>query len=216
MSSDNSRNYIKLTGTAGPGLDYNLGGIIGQNQFVNINRINLICDTTVGPINIQLPKITDLRGFTNFEVLVDHTSGNAGTNPITITVGDPGDNICGHYGITLNTTNQKMLFEVASVVTDWTVWQSGCCAESFFTEYFDDVTEDPGVVTTANFIDPTKPLIVIKDREVMSQTIGGDVRDFTLEDKTLPEVGTDIIFTDPLVAADVQVQYWSTDFVTEP
>ncbi len=218
MSSDNSRNYIKLAGTAGPGLDYNLGGIIGQNQFVNINRINLVCDTTIGPINIQLPKITDLRGFTNFQVLVDHAAGNAGTYPITITVGDPGDNICGHYGVTLNVTNQKMLFEVASVTTDWTVWQSGCCAETWHDEYFDSQTSDPGVVASAAFIDQTKPFQVIVDGAVAAQSSADPevIRDYTLVDRTLPEVGTNVIFTNPLVDAQVHLQYFSTDFIPEP
>lgn len=201
-----STNYKILTGTAGPGLNFNVANILDENQFVNINRIILVCDTTVGPINIQLPKISNLGGFTNFEVLVDDSTGTSGTYPITITVGDNSDNILGAGGVTLSTNYGKMLFCIGKLV-DWVVFKSGCCVDTFYTQYFTGVTTQ--VVVTPP-INPDKPLIVVADREVLSANTGVTIRDFSLLDELNT---TRVIFTVPLVAGEVQVQYYSTDLI---
>lgn len=204
-------NYIKLTGP----VSYNLGGNRDEFQFLNIERVNIICDTTLGAITIQLPKMSQLGRFLNYEVIVDHTAGNAVTNPINIVVGDPADNINGAGGVILNATKQKMHFLVASL-TDWMVVQSGCCVSTFHDEYQDGQTSDPGVVTTQAYIDTTKPFLVIKDGAVLGQTSVSPpvTRGYTLTNRAAPEVGTDIHFTDPLVDADIQIQYYSTNLTT--
>jgi hypothetical protein len=58
---------------------------------VQLDELYLECDTSGGPVNIQLFEIAELEGFRNLKIYVSDISGNAETNNIRITAG--GSNI---------------------------------------------------------------------------------------------------------------------------
>ena len=191
-------NYIKLTATNSGALNYNMASNNNEPfQFTNIERVVLVCDSTLNPINIILPKISTLNGFTNFEVLINDNSGTAGTNPITVTVGDSDtDNILGNAGITIGTNNYKAHFYVASVnmpgaLNAWEVQISSCCTSHGTTEFF-TAAGTTTVFTTTDRIDVDKPFTVVVTGENTFGTVfaggtlmpntGVTVRDYAVAD----------------------------------
>jgi hypothetical protein len=207
-------NYKLLTATNSGTLTFNVATILDENQLVNIERINLVCDSTLNPIAIQLPAIADLRNFLNFELIVTDKSGTAATNNITITVGDAADDILGGSGIVLQNDNGKMHFCIASL-TEWEVLISGCCTADpvSHTQFFD--AETGPSVQTDFLIDESLPVLVVKDGVVLSQNTDGVIRDYAIS--TAGEgINSVITFTVELVAADIQVQYWEADTIIVP
>lgn len=53
-------------------------------QRTTNEKVQLNVDTTLGPVNITLPKISDLNGFNNVKIFVADLNNTAGTNPINI------------------------------------------------------------------------------------------------------------------------------------
>lgn len=93
-----STNYIRLIAETG-GSSVNLGIYINQWQQKTLEIINIVCDTTLGTLAIQLPRIVDMRGMSNCEFVILDESGTADTNNITITRG--GTDIIGNSATSL-------------------------------------------------------------------------------------------------------------------
>jgi hypothetical protein len=210
-------NYVKLTAT-GAGLNYNLASNIDKFQFVNINRVTLVCDSTLGAINILLPKITNLEGFTNFEVIVNDTAGRAATNNITITVGDEDtDNILGQAAIILNKNYYKMQFLVASVTSDWMVNVSSCCTTTGQLGELHTISGSATSVVNSDFkIDETRPYSVVVTGESSLGTVYQGATMMPTVDFTIVQSAdhTQITFTEELtVATVVMLNYERTDLI---
>ncbi len=74
--------------------NYNLAQGMAEWQLLPIDQLNIVCDSTNGVINIQLPKISDLRGKLGFKIIIADVAGAAETNNINILVGSgSGDKI---------------------------------------------------------------------------------------------------------------------------
>ena len=99
-------NYIRLT--AG---NHNLYEQTVNFQQRMIERVNVICDSTNGAINITLPRLQDVRNTLNYNFIFDDVAGTSATNNITIFCGS-GDKInFNATSIVLNTAYQKMFIQ---------------------------------------------------------------------------------------------------------
>ena len=80
---------------------YNLQASFGYSLFQN-NEIYLECDTTVAPVVINLPLISDFDGFLNIKIYISDLSNNASSNNITVNTA---------LGNTINTVNSIKVTE---------------------------------------------------------------------------------------------------------
>lgn len=110
---NNGQKYIKLIG----GQNLNVADLINDPQNKILNRIIVDCDTSNGtPINIQLPKVSDLNGATDFDIIVTDRVGKAGITPINITRGGF-DIINGGTSVSISTNYGKVYFAIGSLNT---------------------------------------------------------------------------------------------------
>lgn len=63
--------------------NYNLAAEL-DTKSLPIQDIYLQCETAGGPVNIQLPEISELQGFLNQKIYINDVDGNAAVNNITI------------------------------------------------------------------------------------------------------------------------------------
>lgn len=78
--------YLNITAEPG-GTQVNLGNYLEDWNQKSLEIINVVCDTTLGTIAIQMPRIVDMRGMVNTEFLIVDKSKTADSNNITITMG---------------------------------------------------------------------------------------------------------------------------------
>lgn len=215
--------YIHLTATNSGALNVNLAATItsDQHRFVNINRIVLVCDSTLNPINIQLPAISLLSGFTNLQICVNDNSGTSGTNAITITVADSDvDNILGQGGIVLDTDYYKADFSVGSNQNEtggnaWVVHISSCCANRYVQDTATGV--DGAIFVTSALINQNEQIVVVRSDTNAIGTWKGAVMqpvvDYTITPGPTPLTTSTINFVTALVDADVMIQYYTSTLV---
>jgi len=81
MASSKNQQYKTLIG----GDTLNVLDILNNQQDKTLERLAIVCDTSNGlPIDILLPEISQLNGFTNFEITVSDNSGTSATGAINI------------------------------------------------------------------------------------------------------------------------------------
>ncbi len=100
-------NYKQLT--AG---NYNLAADLNYKYVVN-DEIRLICDSTLGVINIQLPEISELAGFLNLKIFIIDEAGTAATNAINIFSGGA-DTINNGASLAVSTNGAELSIYIAS------------------------------------------------------------------------------------------------------
>jgi hypothetical protein len=106
---------IRVTGT------YDLQASFGYN-LLQENEIYLECDTTLTPVTINLPLISDFDGILNMKVFVTDFGGNAFTNNISI-IPASGDTINSLGSVVIDNNNGSVSISIAS--TDkWIAYDS--------------------------------------------------------------------------------------------
>lgn len=90
--------------------NYVANPILTRN-YANEN-VYLKCDTSGGPVTINLCQIAELKGFNNLKIFINDETGNAAANPITInSVG--GDKIDDGTSVVINKNDGAVLIQVA-------------------------------------------------------------------------------------------------------
>lgn len=104
--------YTRIVGVA-LGTTYNFPATIDlQNRM--IERCVLTCDTSGGPITINMPAIADLGGFLNLEVVIVDVGNNASVNNITVNASGT-DLINSAANNIINTNRAIVTYKIASV-----------------------------------------------------------------------------------------------------
>jgi hypothetical protein len=93
-------------------------------KSLQLQEVRLECDTSAGPVTINLFAIADIKRFYNVKIYVSDLSHNAGTNPIRIGAA-PGDTIdgAGNTQLILNEDGVSAKFEIARE-TQWIGFES--------------------------------------------------------------------------------------------
>lgn len=91
---------------------------------ITFQEVRLECDTTLAPVVINLPEISELAQATNLKLFIVDASGNASTNNITINAGgsDTFDNSTTTQ-LVLNTDGSSVLIQNVSA-TQWLATES--------------------------------------------------------------------------------------------
>lgn len=156
-----NQQYIKLNG----GANLNVLDVLNNQQDKTIERLNIVCNNTLGgPINILLPEISALNGFTNFEITVADVSGTAAVDNIIITRGGASDKVNASTNATIGANFGKVFLSVASVETGAAAWNSyntAAPASPVPTQTNETgLTPPGGLITLAQLPDPTQHVIV--------------------------------------------------------
>jgi hypothetical protein len=96
-----------------------------QDVFYPDPETELLCDTSVGAVTINLLPISELKNYWGFVILVNDLKGNALTNNITVNA--TGGNTINGLSLTnfvINTNGGSLVFQPVSV-NQWVVFSNG-------------------------------------------------------------------------------------------
>lgn len=133
---------LKVSGT------YNVLANLGFSQLQQ-NELYFECDTSVAPVTIILPQISDFGGYLNTKIYVSDLSNNAFNNNITI-IPSGSDTINQSGGVVIDINNGTFAFWIASTI-QWIGLDSHTYTS---TAYYTIEDEGTPVVqrTTMNFV----------------------------------------------------------------
>ncbi|MEI7960729.1 MAG: hypothetical protein WCI04_00175 [archaeon] len=133
---------LKVSGT------YNVLANLGFTQLQQ-NELYFECDTSVAPVTIIIPQISDFGGYLNTKIYVSDLSNNAFNNNITI-IPSGGDTINQGGGVVIDINNGTFAFWIAST-SQWIGLDSHTYTS---TAYYTIEDEGTPVVqrTTMNFV----------------------------------------------------------------
>lgn len=97
-----------------------------------LESIRLLCNTAIGPVNVTLPKVSDLQGFWNPKIFIVDHSNNASVNNITILPAPAsGDTIDGAPSSIINTNKASAEVQVADD-NNWMSFESNPASSGNF------------------------------------------------------------------------------------
>jgi hypothetical protein len=149
---------IKISGT------YNLQASFGYN-LLQENEIYLECDTSLAPVTINLPLISDFDGLLNMKVYVTDLSNNAFTNNILILPAS-GDTINSFGSITIDNNSGSVSISIAST-NKWIAYDSH---NSFPIGTSYNTIQDEGVAL------PQRTVIDFVGDSVTASDVGGETQ----------------------------------------